>query len=57
MKIALIGLGKLGYPMSLFLSYKFEVNAYDKNKKAVIDNILNKRKKFQNSLICKEDVK
>jgi UDPglucose 6-dehydrogenase len=45
MKIALIGLGKLGYPMSLFLSSKFEVNAYDKNK-AVIDNILNKRKKY-----------
>ena len=39
MKIALIGLGKLGYPMSLFLSTKFEVKAYDKNK-IIIHKIL-----------------
>lgn len=42
MKIGLIGLGKLGYPMSLFLSTKFEVRCYDKNKK-IIDKLLKQR--------------
>ena len=31
MKISVIGLGKLGFPMASFLSSKFEINGYDKN--------------------------
>jgi UDPglucose 6-dehydrogenase len=31
MKISVIGLGKLGFPMSSFLRSKFEINGYDKN--------------------------
>ena len=31
-KISVIGLGKLGFPMALFLRSKFDINAYDSNK-------------------------
>ena len=31
MKISVVGLGKLGFPMAYFLRSKFEVNAFDKN--------------------------
>ena len=31
MKISVIGLGKLGFPMASLLSSKFEINGYDKN--------------------------
>ena len=33
MKICVIGLGKLGFPMATFLRSKFDVNGYDKNTK------------------------
>jgi UDPglucose 6-dehydrogenase len=56
MKIALIGLGKLGYPMSLFLSTKFEVKAYDKNK-IIIHKILNKKKYLENEESLKNYLK
>ena len=38
MKICLVGLGKLGYPMSLFLSSSgYQINCYDKNKSIYVD--------------------
>ncbi len=41
MKISVVGLGKLGFPMASFLRSKFEVNAYDKNIK--IRNLIIKK--------------
>ncbi len=41
MKISVIGLGKLGFPMASFLRSKFIVNAFDKNIK--IRNIIKKK--------------
>ena len=45
MKIALIGLGKLGYPMAMFLSTKFNVRGYDINKK-IVNDILHKKNNY-----------
>ena len=40
MKIAVIGLGKLGYPMAEFLSSSaLSINCYDKNEKLVLRKI------------------
>jgi len=47
MRIAIIGLGKLGYPMALFLSTKHSVNAYDKNNE-IIKKILIEKNYFKN---------
>jgi len=45
MKITLIGLGKLGYPMAMFLSTKFNVRGYDINKK-IVNDILHKKNNY-----------
>ena len=38
MKICVIGLGKLGYPMAEFLSSSgIPINCYDKNEKHLLD--------------------
>ena len=43
MKISVIGLGKLGYPMAEFLSSSgYSINCYDKNEKHVL-NLQNKK--------------
>ena len=52
MKISLIGLGKLGYPMAEFLSSSaLSINCYDKNEKLVLD-LINGRNylEFENGL-------
>ena len=51
MKINLIGLGKLGYPMSLFLSSSgYQINCYDK------DNSIYKKIKNSSYLIHEENI-
>ena len=52
MKISVIGLGKLGYPMAEFLSSSgLSINCYDKNEKLLVDlkNKVNPLK-FENEL-------
>ena len=52
MKLAVIGLGKLGYPMAEFLSSSgYSINCYDKNEKTISKLIKNKTYlKFENGL-------
>lgn len=51
MKICLVGLGKLGYPMSLFLSSSgYQINCYDKN------NLIYKNIQNSNYLIFEENL-
>ena len=45
MKLNIIGLGKLGFPMALFLRSKFELNAFDTNRE-VRDIIKNNAKLY-----------
>jgi len=47
MRIAIIGVGKLGYPMALFLSTKHSINAYDKNNE-IIKKISIEKNYFKN---------
>ena len=52
MKIVVIGLGKLGYPMAEFLSSSgYSINCYDKNEKAILKSIQDKSYfKYENGL-------